>query len=233
VFGSGPAWSVSSRGSDPGAARRAGGGGVSVAALRDLDQGRYRQAADRTRSHGEGLSAGADRRGWCQRGRPQLRADRLGTLPNAQHDLGTDLLVQARDARLFDRGLVVGVQAKGGPSYFEQRAQRRTVHVTAKRWSPPARAPRSWSRSARRSTLRTSKRCSPPAACAAGAPPGRTAPKHGIGTVIGPEQAVALLAQDRRARARRPDMGPIPDDNDGRVTILPDLRSLKPSSSVA
>jgi hypothetical protein len=42
-----------------------------------------------------------------------------GPVPNAQHDLGTDLLVQARDARLFDRGLVVGVQAKSGPGYFE------------------------------------------------------------------------------------------------------------------
>ncbi len=45
-----------------------------------------------------------------------------GPVPNAQHDLGTDLLVQARNARLFDRGLVVGVQVKGGPSYFEQPA---------------------------------------------------------------------------------------------------------------
>jgi hypothetical protein len=45
-----------------------------------------------------------------------------GPVPNAQHDLGTDLLVQVRDDRLFDRGLVVGVQAKGGASYFEQPA---------------------------------------------------------------------------------------------------------------
>ena len=36
-----------------------------------------------------------------------------------RHDLGTDLLVAARDPRRFDRGLVVGVQAKGGPSYFK------------------------------------------------------------------------------------------------------------------
>jgi Domain of unknown function (DUF4365) len=43
-------------------------------------------------------------------------------VPNAQHDLGTDLLVQARDARGFDRGLPVGVQVKAGPSYFEQPA---------------------------------------------------------------------------------------------------------------
>jgi hypothetical protein len=41
-----------------------------------------------------------------------------GPVPNAQHDLGTDLFVQARDARRFDLGLVVGVQVKAGPSYF-------------------------------------------------------------------------------------------------------------------
>ncbi|HYY82488.1 MAG TPA: DUF4365 domain-containing protein, partial [Actinomycetes bacterium] len=38
---------------------------------------------------------------------------------NAQHDLGTDLFVQARDARRFDRGLFVGVQVKGGPEWFQ------------------------------------------------------------------------------------------------------------------
>jgi hypothetical protein len=42
---------------------------------------------------------------------------------NAQHDLGTDLFVQARDARRFDRGLFVGVQAKGGPDYFKRPAR--------------------------------------------------------------------------------------------------------------
>jgi Domain of unknown function (DUF4365) len=41
---------------------------------------------------------------------------------NAQHDLGTDLFAQARDARRFDRGLFVGVQVKAGPSYFAQPA---------------------------------------------------------------------------------------------------------------
>ncbi|WP_326724696.1 DUF4365 domain-containing protein [Streptomyces sp. NBC_00243] len=41
-----------------------------------------------------------------------------GPVPNSMHDLGTDLLVQARDSRLFDRGLIVGVQVKGGPSWF-------------------------------------------------------------------------------------------------------------------
>jgi pimeloyl-ACP methyl ester carboxylesterase len=39
--------------------------------------------------------------------------------------------------------------------------------------------------------------------------------------------------QSRRARARRPDMGPIPDENDRRATILPSLRSFKPLTSVA
>ncbi len=42
---------------------------------------------------------------------------------NAQHDLGTDLFVQARDARRFDRGLPVGVQVKGGPDYFKDPAR--------------------------------------------------------------------------------------------------------------
>jgi transposase len=42
-----------------------------------------------------------------------------GPVRNSEHDLGTDLFVQARDNRLFDRGLVVGVQVKGGPSWFE------------------------------------------------------------------------------------------------------------------
>lgn len=42
-----------------------------------------------------------------------------GPVPNEAHDLGTDLLVQARDRRRFDRGLVVGAQAKAGLSWFE------------------------------------------------------------------------------------------------------------------
>lgn len=45
-----------------------------------------------------------------------------GAAENDRHDLGTDLFVQARDARLFDLGLVVGVQVKAGPSYFRRRA---------------------------------------------------------------------------------------------------------------
>ena len=44
-------------------------------------------------------------------------------VPNVQHDLGTDLFAQARDARRFDRGLFVGVQVKAGSSYFQQRAR--------------------------------------------------------------------------------------------------------------
>jgi Domain of unknown function (DUF4365) len=44
-------------------------------------------------------------------------------VPNAQHDLGTDLFAQARDARRFDRGLFVGVQAKAGPEWFKHPAR--------------------------------------------------------------------------------------------------------------
>jgi Domain of unknown function (DUF4365) len=71
-------------------------------------------------SRGEGISAGADWRGWCQRGHRRPPADRLGTGgPERADDLGTDLFVQVRDARRFDRGLVVGVQVKGGPEWFK------------------------------------------------------------------------------------------------------------------
>lgn len=42
-----------------------------------------------------------------------------GPLANAFHDLGTDLFIQVRDERRFDRGLIVGAQVKGGPSWFE------------------------------------------------------------------------------------------------------------------
>jgi hypothetical protein len=42
-----------------------------------------------------------------------------GPVRNEAHDLGTDLLVQARDSRRFDRGLIVGVQVKAGPTWFE------------------------------------------------------------------------------------------------------------------
>ena len=43
-----------------------------------------------------------------------------GPVPNAEHDLGTDLLVHARDARRFERGLIVGVQVKAGPAFFSR-----------------------------------------------------------------------------------------------------------------
>lgn len=47
---------------------------------------------------------------------------RLGWGPaiNYQHDLGTDLFVQARDERLQDLRLIIGVQVKAGPSYFQE-----------------------------------------------------------------------------------------------------------------
>jgi hypothetical protein len=43
-----------------------------------------------------------------------------GPVFNTLHDLGSDLFVQARDARRFDRGLPVGVQVRAGPSYFDR-----------------------------------------------------------------------------------------------------------------
>ncbi len=46
-----------------------------------------------------------------------------GPVPNGAHDLGTDLLVQARDRRRFDRGLIVGVQVKAGASWFEDEVR--------------------------------------------------------------------------------------------------------------
>jgi hypothetical protein len=43
-----------------------------------------------------------------------------GATENVRHDLGTDLFLQVRDERRFDLGLIVGVQVKAGPSYFEE-----------------------------------------------------------------------------------------------------------------
>jgi hypothetical protein len=59
-------------------------------------------------------------------GQSEVMADfeRLGwgVAENTRHDLGTDLFVMARDERLFDLGLVVGVQVKSGDSYFDRPA---------------------------------------------------------------------------------------------------------------
>ena len=52
-----------------------------------------------------------------------------GPVRNRDHDFGTDLLVLARDERRFDRGLVVGVQVKAGPSYFRRRKRDRGGRV--------------------------------------------------------------------------------------------------------
>lgn len=43
-----------------------------------------------------------------------------GPMENDHHDLGTDLVMWVRDARLFDLGLIVGAQVKGGKSYFKE-----------------------------------------------------------------------------------------------------------------
>jgi hypothetical protein len=53
------------------------------------------------------VSAAFERLGW-------------GVVENAHHDLGTDLLVFARDERRFDLGLLVGVQVKAGSTYFRE-----------------------------------------------------------------------------------------------------------------
>lgn len=43
-----------------------------------------------------------------------------GVMPNPEHDLGTDMIVQARDDGGFDLGLLLGVQVKSGSSYFDE-----------------------------------------------------------------------------------------------------------------
>jgi hypothetical protein len=43
-----------------------------------------------------------------------------GVMPNPEHDLGTDMLVQARDDAGIDLGLLLGVQVKSGPSHFKE-----------------------------------------------------------------------------------------------------------------
>ncbi len=60
--------------------------------------------------------------------------ERIGWAPvrNDAHDLGTDLLVAARDPRRFERGVVVGVQVKTGKKYF--RKKRRTSSGERKGW---------------------------------------------------------------------------------------------------
>ena len=49
------------------------------------------------------VTAKLERLGWC-------------VAPNPRHDVGTDLWLTARDSRLFDLGLAIGAQVKGGPS---------------------------------------------------------------------------------------------------------------------
>jgi hypothetical protein len=49
-----------------------------------------------------------------------LREARVGCVPNREHDMGTDMLVQARDDAGIDLGLLLGVQVKSGPSHFKE-----------------------------------------------------------------------------------------------------------------
>jgi hypothetical protein len=65
------------------------------------------------------VSAAFERLGW-------------GVAENSRHDLGTDLFVLARDERLFDLGLVAGVQVKtgeDGSSYFREPARDSEGHL--------------------------------------------------------------------------------------------------------
>jgi hypothetical protein len=43
-----------------------------------------------------------------------------GVMPNPEHDVGTDVLVQARGDAGIDLGLLLGVQVKSGPSHFKE-----------------------------------------------------------------------------------------------------------------
>lgn len=43
-----------------------------------------------------------------------------GPIRNPSQDFGTDLYCQVRDARRFERGLIIGVQVKTGRSYFDR-----------------------------------------------------------------------------------------------------------------
>jgi hypothetical protein len=51
--------------------------------------------------------------------------ERIGWGPaeNQRHDLGTDLWLAVRDARLFDLMMMVGAQVKAGPSWFDEPAE--------------------------------------------------------------------------------------------------------------
>lgn len=57
------------------------------------------------------------------RGQSEVKAEfeeiGWGPIESGSHDLGTDLYIQVRDDRRFDRGMLVGAQVKSGPSYFK------------------------------------------------------------------------------------------------------------------
>ena len=56
---------------------------------------------------------------------------RWGPVENPdRHDLGTDLLVAVRDPRRFDRGALIGVQVKGGPSWFAEHVSDDNDEIT-------------------------------------------------------------------------------------------------------
>lgn len=70
------------------------------------------RASQQQQTGGAGIgevSAAFERLGW-------------GPVENHRHDLGTDLFLQVRDARLYELGLIVGAQVKAGASYFRDPA---------------------------------------------------------------------------------------------------------------
>jgi hypothetical protein len=57
-----------------------------------------------------------------------------GPVANTRRDLGTDVFVQARDARGFDLGLFAGVQVKSGDSFFDEDKEERGADGQLSGW---------------------------------------------------------------------------------------------------
>lgn len=68
------------------------------------------------------------------RGVSEVKAEfqAMGWAPieNTDHDYGTDLFVQALDERHFDLGVLVGVQVKTGPSFFDEPRRDDSGNIT-------------------------------------------------------------------------------------------------------
>jgi hypothetical protein len=57
-----------------------------------------------------------------------------GPVPVSEHDTGTDLFVQVRDANLFELGLLLGVQVKNEKRYFTEKARARALRRESPGW---------------------------------------------------------------------------------------------------